>query len=64
MPLSQAKREIATEWVAAYKRRFHTDAPMPDHARSTEIDDDLELEPPAPVRSVGRLEADALDVHR
>ena len=52
VPLSQAQREIATDWVAAYKRRFHTDTPMPDHARSTEIDDDLEFEPPAPVRTV------------
>ena len=59
VPLSQAQQEIATDWVAAYKRRFHTDTPMPDHARSTEIDDDLEFEPPAPVRTVARLEATA-----
>lgn len=50
--LSQAQREIATDWVAAYKRRFHTDTPMPHHAGSTEIDDDLEFEPPAPVRTI------------
>jgi hypothetical protein len=50
--LSQAQREIATDWVAAYKRRFHTETPIPDHTRSTEIDDDLELESPAPDRTI------------
>jgi len=54
LQLSQAQREIATDWVTAYKRRFHTDTPMPDHARSTEVDDDLQLEPPAPDRTIAR----------
>lgn len=31
MPLADAQREIATDWVAAYKRHFRTSRPLPDH---------------------------------
>jgi anti-sigma factor RsiW len=55
VPLAQAQREIATDWVTAYKRRFNTEVPMPHHARSTEIDDDLEFEPLTPARTGARL---------
>lgn len=54
--LSQAQRELATDWVAAYKQRFHTETPLPGHAQSTEIDDDLEVESPASVRTVARFD--------
>lgn len=29
--LSEAQREIAADWIAAYKIYFHTDRPLPDH---------------------------------
>jgi hypothetical protein len=32
--LAQAQREITTDWIAAYKRHFHTDRPLRDYARS------------------------------
>lgn len=31
MPLADAQREIAADWVAAYKRHFRTSRPLPDH---------------------------------
>ncbi|MBZ5604376.1 MAG: zf-HC2 domain-containing protein [Acidobacteriia bacterium] len=31
LDLSEAQREIAVNWVAAYKKYFHTDAPLPQH---------------------------------
>src|SRR3954468_8377473 len=34
VPLDQAQREIATDWVAAYQKYFHTDHPLtPTQAR-------------------------------
>jgi hypothetical protein len=30
--LTVAQNEIATDWIAAYKRYFNTDKPLPDHA--------------------------------
>ena len=32
--LAHAQQEITTDWIAAYKRRFHTDRPLRDYARS------------------------------
>jgi hypothetical protein len=29
LDLSQAQRDIATDWIAAYKKYFHTDKPLP-----------------------------------
>lgn len=48
MPLAQAQREMATDWVAAYKRHFRTDVPIAAHALATVVDDDLEYEWLAP----------------
>jgi hypothetical protein len=31
LDLSEAQREIATNWIAAYKRYFHTDKPLAEH---------------------------------
>jgi hypothetical protein len=31
MPLADAQKEIAADWVSAYKRHFRTDRPLPDH---------------------------------
>jgi hypothetical protein len=28
LDLSTAQREIATDWIAAYKKYFHTDRPL------------------------------------
>jgi anti-sigma factor RsiW len=33
LDLTQAQREIATDWIAAYKKYFHTDRPLDGHAR-------------------------------
>jgi hypothetical protein len=33
MDLADAQKEIATNWIAAYKRHFHTDQPLAEHCR-------------------------------
>jgi anti-sigma factor RsiW len=33
LDLSTAQRDIATDWIAAYKKYFHTDRPLSQHAR-------------------------------
>jgi hypothetical protein len=33
LDLPTAQREIASDWIAAYKKYFHTDAPLPSHSR-------------------------------
>ncbi len=38
--LAQAQREIATDWVAAYKRYFKTDVPLQAHVGGPLADDD------------------------
>jgi anti-sigma factor RsiW len=40
--LAQAQQDIATDWIAAYKRYFHTDAPLHAHLGASE-DGDPEL---------------------
>jgi hypothetical protein len=29
LPLQTAQRDIAADWIAAYKKYFHTDVPLP-----------------------------------
>jgi hypothetical protein len=43
MPFAAAQHEMATDWIAAYKRHFHTDRPLRDYSTSplTELDADL-----------------------
>jgi len=43
MDVATAQQEIATDWIAAYKRHFKTDRPRRDYAQSplTEADGDL-----------------------
>ncbi len=62
LDLAQAQREIATDWVAAYKRYFKSDVPLQAHVGAPIADDDdLEFapdryaaaEPPVLVLSVG-----------
>ena len=36
LDLSQAQRDIATDWIAAYKKYFHTDQPLSNAYRQTE----------------------------
>lgn len=36
LDLAQAQREIATNWIAAYKKYFHTDEPLSQHRRELE----------------------------
>jgi hypothetical protein len=31
LDLVEAQREIAANWIAAYKKYFHTDTPLPEH---------------------------------
>jgi hypothetical protein len=38
--LAQAQREIATDWIAAYKRHFNTDTPLRAHMIMSGEDDD------------------------
>jgi hypothetical protein len=33
LDLLTAQREIANDWIAAYKKYFHTDAPLQPHSR-------------------------------
>ena len=42
LDLSTAQRDIATDWIAAYKKYFHTDRPRSLHSR-------LDSEPPPPI---------------
>ena len=35
LDLSTAQHDIATDWIAAYKRYFHTEQPLPQHAERT-----------------------------
>ncbi len=43
--LAQAQRDIAADWIAAYKRYFNTSAPLAAHAGPAPADDDaLEFE--------------------
>jgi hypothetical protein len=34
VPLQTAQRDIAVDWIAAYKKYFQTDRPLPEHAYS------------------------------
>ena len=31
LDLADAQREIATNWIGAYKKYFHTDTPLAEH---------------------------------
>jgi hypothetical protein len=33
LDLGTAQHDIASDWIAAYKKYFHTDAPLPSHSR-------------------------------
>lgn len=48
--LQTAQRDISTDWIAAYKRYFHTDTPLPaGSASSADLDDDdAPVSSPAP----------------
>jgi hypothetical protein len=32
LELATAQHEIAVDWISAYKKYFHTEAPLPEHA--------------------------------
>jgi hypothetical protein len=54
--LTRAQREIATDWVAAYKYYFKTEAPLVAHlGPPLAEDDELEFETPAVVLSAVRF---------
>lgn len=38
--LPEAQREIATDWIGAYKKYFHTQTPLREEARLAEVDND------------------------
>lgn len=40
LPLATAQREMATDWVAAYKKYFHTDRPLHAYSSFAPLDDD------------------------
>ena len=31
LPLDVAQRDLAEDWIAAYRKHFHTREPLPDH---------------------------------
>jgi hypothetical protein len=31
LDLTEAQRQIAADWIAAYKKYFHTDTPLTEH---------------------------------
>ena len=33
LDLTEAQRAIAVNWIAAYKKCFHTDQPLPEHCK-------------------------------
>jgi hypothetical protein len=33
LDLNQAQKEIATDWISAYKKYFHTEQPLPNHRK-------------------------------
>jgi hypothetical protein len=37
LDLSTAQRDISTDWIAAYKKYFHTDRPLALHSRLESI---------------------------
>jgi hypothetical protein len=43
--LAAAQREIATNWIDAYKKRLGTDRPIPRQAGIEDDDDDIQFEP-------------------
>ena len=40
LPLATAQRDSATDWIAAYKKYFHTDRPLHDYSAFTAPDAD------------------------
>jgi hypothetical protein len=36
LELAEAQREIATNWIAAYKKYFRTDVPLSEHRKDRE----------------------------
>ena len=42
LDLATAQRELANDWIAAYKRRFNTDRPLRDYGRFPLTPDDVE----------------------
>jgi anti-sigma factor RsiW len=47
--LGVAQREIATNWIEAYKKHFGTDLPIPQRAGFENDDDEIQFESPATV---------------
>ena len=35
LDLAEAQHEIAANWIAAYKKYFHTDKPLAEHCKQT-----------------------------
>jgi hypothetical protein len=44
LDLSAAQRDIATDWIAAYKKYFHTDRPLALHSRLSSVNCSILLE--------------------
>jgi predicted anti-sigma-YlaC factor YlaD len=62
LDLSAAQRDIATDWIAAYKKYFHTDRPLALHSQLGSLNESVVCEPElggtpsqacSPNRSVG-----------
>lgn len=48
--LTNAQRDLATDWVAAYRRYFNTDVPLRAHLESGPEEPELEIAPPSSPR--------------
>ncbi|MGE3513460.1 MAG: hypothetical protein AB7N65_31770, partial [Vicinamibacterales bacterium] len=55
MRLDDAQRDLAVNWVAAYKHHFGTEVPLSAHAWSESDDEELQYESPSAVRVVPLL---------
>jgi len=51
LELSTAQRDVASDWIAAYKKYFHTDRPLSLYSRLDSFSDFLELTPSRVKRS-------------
>ena len=54
LDLSTAQHDISTDWIAAYKKYFRTDRPLPMMSGLSEYEDDSHAAPIAPARDSAR----------
>jgi len=53
--LTTAQKDISTDWIAAYKRYFHTEMPLPNAADAVSRAHKRERPAPGIILSAGRF---------